>query len=649
MSGAGDADARKSELLNRFNTAVQLHTQGQVLQAAQIYDGLLADIPNHPDVLDLFGTALMQLGRPEAGRDPVVKSLRVRPLSASTWNHLGAIDRVLKNDRLAQLAFCRSSIIDPGGAEPYVNRAAMLGDAGRADRGLLANGRAMVLSPESKDVELRQGVLLSQAECFDDSLPWLRRAWRDRPGNPELALHLNRVLVAGAKREEGRRIAMAGLVVSPSAFELVNSLVSSHDPAHVAQRDIDWTRFGTVLLPLGGASWSNLSAETYRDGRFEAARLAARRSVLLAPGEHAGLRNLSSATIHLHDFDLCRKATAWSLAVRPEDPDALFLLAEIEFRDGDLKTGWQWHEARFRRQQFRPRLNVPPPWQGPGTEEGPLLIASEQGIGDEVIFLSCLAEMRDRIEVPIVIEVDRRLVDLMKRSFPGGHVVPRQVVEGDVHGQFFDYASLVHDHDIRHVVYQGSLPRFLDRNRDQPLHRTGYLKGDPQRIVAWRDWLASIDERPKVGVIWRTVQWTRFRAKVHCTIDDLMPVFDVPGVTFVNLMFGSVEKELDRVRAVTGAELHVPPELDIWNDIDGLVALMAALDVVVSARTANYAFAAAVGVPTIRLAQSFMHISQDRDFFFPNAFAVLEPKALFDGEKIGQRAAIRLRELTTGR
>jgi len=208
---------------------------------------------------------------------------------------------------------------------------------------------------------------------------------------------------------------------------------------------------------------------------------------------------------------------------------------------------------------------------------------------------------------------------------------------------------LVRDHDVRHVVYAGSLPKFLDRDRDQPLRRTGYLKGNPQRIAAWRDWLASIDERPKVGVIWRTVQWTRFRAKVHCTIDDLMPVFEVPDVTFVNLMVGGVEQELDRVRAVTAVDLHVPPDLDIWNDIDGLVALMAALDVVVSARTANYAFAAAVGVPTIRLAQSFMHISQDRDFFFPNAFAVLEPKAIFDGQKVGRHAASRLRELTSGR
>ena len=88
-----------------------------------------------------------------------------------------------------------------------------------------------------------------------------------------------------------------------------------------------------------------------------------------------------------------------------------------------------------------------------------------------------------------------------------------------------------------------------------------------------------------------------------------------------------------------------PPGLDPWNDLDGLLALMAALDIVISARTANCAFAAAVGVPTIRLAQGFMYLMDGRDYYFPNCMPMLHRDEVFDGQRVGQRAYQKLLDL----
>lgn len=75
---------------------------------------------------------------------------------------------------------------------------------------------------------------------------------------------------------------------------------------------------------------------------------------------------------------------------------------------------------------------------------------------------------------------------------------------------------------------------------------------------------------------------------------------------------------------------------------------MQALDVVVAARTVNCAFAGAVGTPTIRLAQGFMHVSNGREFFFPNVYPVFDRHEAFDGAEAGRRAAAMLARLISG-
>lgn len=647
MTGQPLSAERKTALANLYNQAVQLHSGGNVLAGAQLYEQILKELPAHADVLDLYGTALFQLGAGAAGRPYVAASLKRRPIYGPAWNHLGAIDRGLRDDGTAQLAFQRSIIIDPDRAEALVNLAAIFGDREEADPGLRLNRRALVAFPKSADAELRQGVLLSKARRPAEALPYLQTAWKRLPGNGEIALSLARANTDLGHLDAARRAVMAGIALAPETHELYGSLATSHDPRVSTDRDIVWAKGGTALRPLDARSWLNLCAETYRGGLIDEAYRAARRTLILDPASHMGMCNLAASALNRYELDLARSLARRVLVLEPGNADAENVLSEIEFRVGDVRKAWSLHEARVRREIHRPRLNLPPPWHGPGTETGPLLVASEQGVGDEITFLSCLAEMYDRVSQPVVIEVDARLVTLVTRTFPAATVVPRQFVPGDGLGQFLDYRELTERYGLRHHVMSGSLPVFLDRDRDQGLERVGYLQTDPERVAHWRGWLSGLGHAPKVGVVWRTAQWTRFRARVHCTIEDLFVVFGTPGCTFINLMIGDNEQELAEVKAATGVEPLVPPGLDIWDGLDDLAALMQALDVIVAARTANCAFAGAVGTPTIRLAQGFMHVSNGREFFFPNVFPVFDRDEAFDGPEAGRRAAAMLAELTS--
>jgi hypothetical protein len=88
------------------------------------------------------------------------------------------------------------------------------------------------------------------------------------------------------------------------------------------------------------------------------------------------------------------------------------------------------------------------------------------------------------------------------------------------------------------------------------------------------------------------------RAKYFSPIEGWAPVLGTPGVSFVNLQYGDCAEELARVAQSQGVTVHTIEGLNLKGDIDGVAALAAALDLVISAPTAAAAIAASVGTPT---------------------------------------------------
>ena len=61
-----------------------------------------------------------------------------------------------------------------------------------------------------------------------------------------------------------------------------------------------------------------------------------------------------------------------------------------------------------------------------------------------------------------------------------------------------------------------------------------------------------------------------------------MRAFQVPNVQFVSLQYGAIDAKVDRVRKEYGIDVAQAADIDNFNDIDGLVALIHACDRIVS-------------------------------------------------------------------
>ena len=242
---------------------------------------------------------------------------------------------------------------------------------------------------------------------------------------------------------------------------------------------------------------------------------------------------------------------------------------------GDYERGWEEYEWRLRLPDTIYRRYPFAFWRGESLRNKRILITSEQGIGDEIMFASCYQEVLERAG-DCYIECSTRLVSLFARSFPRAKVIARNL------SRMPDWSSLP---PFDFHVPGGSLPRQLRRRAQDFPSRGSYLVADEARVRHWRKRLdESLGTGKKVGLAWTGGLAETLRSARSLDFADLQPVLDVQGARFVSLEF-----------------VDPGPGLPWWpeatRNVDESAALVRALDLVISVTTTVAHVAGALGTP----------------------------------------------------
>ena len=83
------------------------------------------------------------------------------------------------------------------------------------------------------------------------------------------------------------------------------------------------------------------------------------------------------------------------------------------------------------------------------------------------------------------------------------------------------------------------------------------------------------------GLSWKSNNQTIGSSK-SLDLIELSPILLIEGVEFVSLQYGKTKDEINFVEKKIGKKIHTAEELDIYNDIDGLVSLISGCDFVVT-------------------------------------------------------------------
>lgn len=308
------------------------------------------------------------------------------------------------------------------------------------------------------------------------------------------------------------------------------------------------------------------------------------RSVQLNPKHTAGWINLGTLLADIAEKDKALSCYDKAIALNPDSFFAPFNRCLMFLQEGNFKDGWDPYELRFSHPHAKVRFFPFKTWSGENIQDKTLFIYGEQGLGDEIMFSSCLEEASARAK-KVIVECDNKLKSIFLRSFPNLEIISREELELPRWGAL---ASAI---DLQAPV--GSLPRFFRRSSSDFPHHQGYLTADPSRISFWRDRLNELGPGLKIGFSWRG--GTKFTRRILRSTElvDWLPVFRVRNCTFVNLQYNSSEAELSQLKSDHQVSLYSDPRF--INDYDETAAMVCAVDLVISVQTALVHLAGALG------------------------------------------------------
>lgn len=299
------------------------------------------------------------------------------------------------------------------------------------------------------------------------------------------------------------------------------------------------------------------------------------------------LTNMGSALHYCGRYEDANRVLKRILAEHPNDHVARCYLGQLQLAQCNWAEGWSNFEARYSSGAVPYRPMPYPQWAGQRSDDATLLVLADEGIGDEIMYASCLTEAAGRVG-KVVVECEPRLHRLFTRSFPQIHVVGNQRQN--------DPSWLKGLRQPDWQVPASELPALFRRSdADFPAHQ-GYLHADPDRTAYWSSRLQEDHgTKWKVGISWRGgTTKTRGRARTLAP-EHWRPILAQENIAFINLQYGRYEQELAALNRMGGHPVHDYPQA--VADFDETAALVASLDLVITVCTTVVHLAGALGQP----------------------------------------------------
>lgn len=421
------------------------------------------------------------------------------------------------------------------------------------------------------------------------------------PQETDVACDLGRLAQRLGHLDIAEKLFVKYLVHEPGHIEVTNNLACVQRDLGRYGEAIETLRNLLTVEPESPVLWNTLGTALSEQGEMAQSLVFFDEALRLDPGFFKALYNranvrmtLGAPADALRDID-----AALTQAEEPFEIDTIRMAKALtQIAMGDLADGFETYEVRFSPLlESAVRFAVEGPrWEPTDALAGRhILVLGEQGLGDEVLFANILPDLVEALGPAgrLTLAVERRLIPLFARSYPGATVVPHRTVKFE--GRLTRIAEL--PDDVTHPDLWtpiGSLFRRFRRSPGAFPMRSRFLAPDPARVAHWRAELAKAGPEPKVGVLWKSLKMEGSRSRFFSPFDLWRQVLASPGAVFVNLQYGDVTADLAEAEAA-GLSLWTPPGIDLKDDLDDLAALTCALDLLLGPPNATSNIGAACG------------------------------------------------------
>lgn len=269
--------------------ALGLHQQGQLDQAAELYDQILQQEPGNAAALQLLGVLRGQQGRNVEAIKLIETALAIQPRDFGALANYGQILTASGRPQDALGIFDKALAIKPDFFEALYNKAVALAQLKRLAEAVTSYDKALAVRPDSADCFYNRGIALAALEQLEDALTSYDKALALNPKFAPAWDNRGNVLRELKRLEQALESYDKALALNPHDFR-----------AHYNR--------GTALADLR---------------RFEAAAQSYEQALALQPRFAEALFNHGIALLALERFAAALESFDKALALRPGDVELL--------------------------------------------------------------------------------------------------------------------------------------------------------------------------------------------------------------------------------------------------------------------------------------------------------------------------------------
>jgi Flp pilus assembly protein TadD len=550
---------------------------GDVEQALLLLERAMLLAPDEPKILCDYGAALTTAGRLDEAESVLRSGVMVLPDDNLRFN----LARCLQLQGKVDAALVVLASMEHRSDDAFKLEGDLRKSRGDVAGAMAAYIEALKRNPRSAAYLNDLGVLIETS-----GNPALHvTLWQQLAALPDahavVFYFLGNALRAAESFVEARAAFERAVALEPTMAEAHNNLalvlgkLGLDDEARLA---LDRA---TAANPDLAAPRSNLGAIMSRGSSLDEAAAMLREAVRLDPESLDARTNYGAVLMRQRRFAEAEVEFRRVLAVSPGFPSAELNLGLMFLTEGRLEEGWPYYDCRWKQPQLaekRPPL-ASPCWAGEPLDGKTLLIYAEQGFGDNIQFVRYVRLIRQRYPTVRIIHYCLHSLSELFQASP---------VAADC--EILRWGEPIPAHDVNCPIM--SLPwRFGTTLASIPEHGP-YLAPSDAAIAFWQARFAALPQ-PRVGLVWASSETFVYRSAKTVALRQLMPLLDVPGVTWVSLQFG---KEAGEIAENDLTARIVDPMADVRTFLD-TAAIVAQLDLVISVDTAVAHLAGAMSKP----------------------------------------------------
>ena len=592
---------------------VALHQQGQLALAKVIYEQVLAKQSTHFNALHLLGVIAAQSKNLKLAVELIGKAIEINPMSAEAYSNRGNALKELNRFGEAVASYDRAIEIKPDYAVAYLNRGNSLQELKQFDAALASYDKAIEIKPDYAEAHSDRGVALQELKRFEEAVSSYDRAIEIKPDYAVAYLNRGNALQELKQFDTSLASYDKAIEIKPDYAEAYYNRGNALKELKQFEKAVaSYDRSIDIRLHYSEAYYNRGNA-LQELKQFDAALASYDKAIEIKPDYAAAFSNRGVTYHALKRFEEAVSSYGMAIEIEPDFAKAYFnrglvRLGLKDFQNGFLDYKYRWDSTDF---SSKPQKTTIPSALKSGLK-GRLLIWAEQGLGDEIFYAGLLPTLYAE-DVSITLSADKRLHPIYRRSFPKVDLLDKDILMNSSVDTGFDVQAPVGDLGLLQDIDASAIHA----------SRSPYLMSDPVKRDSYRSTISAFGPGLVCGVAWKSVN-PKVGLDKSIGLDSFEPLLDLPGVRFINLQYGEVIEEFLHIKSKLSVDVHQVPGIDVFHDIEGLLALIDACDVIVTTSNVTAHLAGSIGkraavlVPHSKGKMWYWHHNDERSFWYPS-------------------------------